>query len=522
MAAAMPDTSAISAATRCPASSPAPETDADKVRFIEEMTTNVDTVQERVLGEILDRNAEAEYLAGCGLAGATDRATFRTKVPMVTYEDLLQYIRRIAHGDNSPVLTGPVHPVSEFLTSSGTSGGERKLIPAVEDDLHRNHLLYSLVSPVIKQNSCPSGTYTSPMEAILCADAFQSMYAHMVCGPMPAPSRVGATFAFGILRAISFFQQNWEQLAADIDAGTLTDRITDPSLREAVAGILRPDPELARFIREEGSKDDGDGIIGRIWPNTKYLDAVATGSMAQYVPTLNHYSGGLPIVSYTIMPFMGYFEFLPVDDAEAASGGDANRQLVELARVEAGREYELVVTTDNGLNRYLVGDVLRVTVSGSLHTGFHNAAPHFRFVRRKNVLLSVDSDKTDEVELQRAVERASVLLLQAHGATAVVDYPSRVCTTSIPGPYIIYWELLATKGPPNGGGGDAAVDGDVLDRSCLEMEEALNSVYREGRVTVGSIGPLEVRVVRPGTFEELADFAVSSGASIVQYKVEKR
>jgi auxin responsive GH3 family protein len=32
--------------------------------------------------------------------------------------------------------------------------------------------------------------------------------------------------------------------------------------------------------------------------------------------------------------------------------------------------------------------------------GFHNTAPRFRFVRRRNVLLSVDVDKTDEADLQ--------------------------------------------------------------------------------------------------------------------------
>jgi auxin responsive GH3 family protein len=53
------------------------------------------------------------------------------------------------------------------------------------------------------------------------------------------------------------------------------------------------------------------------------------------------------------------------------------------------------------------------------------------------------------------------------------------------------------------------------------MEEALNTVYRQSRVADGSIGPLEIRVVRPGTFEELMDYAISRGASINQYKVPR-
>jgi len=145
---------AIGVAKRNPAAptTTAKETDAEKkLRFIEEVTADVDAVQERVLADILARNAEMEYLAKCGLAGATDRATFRVKVPMVTYEDLKPYILRVANGDTSPILTGPGHPISKFIVTTGTSGGEPKLIPAVKDELDRRMLLHSLVTAVMNQ-----------------------------------------------------------------------------------------------------------------------------------------------------------------------------------------------------------------------------------------------------------------------------------------------------------------------------------------------------------------------------------
>lgn len=126
-------------------------TDAENIRFIEEITADVDSEQESVLADILCRNAESEYLVKCGLAGATDRATFEAKVPMVTYEDLEPYIRRIAEGDRSPILTGFGHPVTEMLTSSGTSGGERKMIPSVEDEVDRRYMLEGLFVTAMKK-----------------------------------------------------------------------------------------------------------------------------------------------------------------------------------------------------------------------------------------------------------------------------------------------------------------------------------------------------------------------------------
>jgi len=93
---------------------PRAERSAKALQFIEEVTKNTDSVQERVLTEILTQNAETEYLKRFGLNGATDRDTFKSKVPVVTYEDLQPDIQRIANGDSSPILCS--HPISEFLT----------------------------------------------------------------------------------------------------------------------------------------------------------------------------------------------------------------------------------------------------------------------------------------------------------------------------------------------------------------------------------------------------------------------
>ncbi|CAN6562897.1 unnamed protein product [Malus baccata var. baccata] len=547
---------AIDTVTSSPLGPPATEKDAKALQFIEETTRNTDSVQERVLSEILRRNAETEYLKRFGLGGATDRDSFKSKVPVVTYEDLLPEIQRIANGDRSPILSS--HPISEFLTSSGTSAGERKLMPTIHEELDRRTLLYSLLQPVMNlyvpdldkgkglyflfikaETKTPGGlvarpvltsyyksehfktrpydpynVLTSPNEAILCADSFQSMYTQMVCGLIMRQQvlRVGAVFASGLLRAIRFLQLNWQQLSLDIRNGTLNPKITDPSLRETMSGILKPDPELADFITKECCEENWAGIITRVWPNTKYLDVIVTGAMAQYIPLLEYYSNGLPMactmyassecyfglnlkpmckpseVSYTIMPNMAYFEFIPHDPSSPSLTKHSPPRLVDLADLEVGKKYELV-------------------------TGFHNAAPQFRFVRRKNVLLSIDSDKTDEAELQKAIDNASVLLREFN--TTVVEYTSYADTKTIPGHYVIYWELLV-KDPANN-----SPSHEVLDKCCLAMEESLNSVYRQGRVADNSIGPLEIRVVKNGTFEELMDYAISRGASINQYKAPR-
>ncbi|KAH9318949.1 hypothetical protein KI387_020718, partial [Taxus chinensis] len=398
------------------------ENDRKALDFIEDVTIHADEVQARVLTEILTRNAHTEYLDRYDLASRSDRETFKKLLPVITYDDLLPDILRIANGDKSPILSS--HPVSEFLTSSGTSAGERKLMPTIEEELDRRTLLYSLLMPVMNQymkgldkgkgmyflfvksetmtpgglvarpvltsyyNSRhfrekpydPYNVITSPMEAILCVDSYQSMYAQLLCGLAQNIEvlRVGAVFASGLLRAIHFLEQHWKSLCRDIRTGTLGEQeVSDPSIREGVKkmNILYPNPQLADFIEEECSRESWQGIITRLWPNTKYMEVIVTGAMAQYIPRLDFYSGGLPQVctmyassecyfgvnlhplckpcevSYTLIPNMAYFEFLPVrrhnNNISNATSQPPNEhpQLVELVDVKIGEEYELVVTT---------------------------------------------------------------------------------------------------------------------------------------------------------------------------------
>lgn len=144
--------------------------------------------------------------------------------------------------------------------------------------------------------------------------------------------------------------------------------------------------------------------------------------------------------------------------------------------------------------------------------GFKNKAPQFKFVCRKNVVLSIDADKTDEDELQNAVKNAADHLLSFDAS--LTEYTSYADTSTIPGHYVLYWEISLS-------GRAAAIPPSVFEDCCLSVEEALNSVYRQGRVSDKSIGPLEIKIVESGTFDRLMDYALSQGASINQYKAPR-
>nr|CAB3491666.1 unnamed protein product [Digitaria exilis] len=559
------------------------------LQLIEDLTTHAGAIQRRVLSEILAMNAGTDYLRGFLVSGAEGRnadelaAAFKEGVPVVEYEDVKPYIERIANGAPSSLISSKT--ITELLTSSGTSGGQPKLMPSTEDELDRKTFLYNLLVPVMNkfvdgldegrcmyllfvkpEMATPSGLvarpvltsyyksrhfrdrrdspytrYTSPNEAILCPDSAQSMYAQLLCGLARRGEvlRVGAVFASAFLRALKFLELHWRSLCDDLRAGRLVDanRVTDTACRDAVSRVLASCPDdtalVADAVAGECAKPSWRGIVRRLWPRTKYIDVIVTGSMAQYVPLLEFYGDGLPLVStmyassecyfginlrpldkpedvaYTLLPNMCYYEFIKVEkDGQEVRDGE----VVGLVDVEIGGYYELVVTTFTGLYRYRVGDILQVS-------GFHNAAPQFRFVRRRNVVLSVDTDKTSEDDLLRAVTAAKRLLSPLGGGDIVLsEYTAYADTSSIPGHYVLFWELTPPPPPLAAGATDIA---GVMAACCAEVEAKLDAVYRRCRSRDRSVGPLEIRVVGPGAFDALMDLCVSHGSSVNQYKTPR-
>ncbi|XP_038702765.1 indole-3-acetic acid-amido synthetase GH3.17-like isoform X2 [Tripterygium wilfordii] len=543
------------------------------IKLLGELTTNASRIQNQVLEEILSTNANTEYLKGF-LEGKFNKESFKKNVPVVNYEEIKPYIERVAHGEPSDIISA--EPITELLTSSGTSGGRPKMMPSTAKDLDRKTFFYNLLVPVMNKYvdgldqgkgmyllfikpeiKTPSGlmarpvltsyykssnfrsrpfnrynVYTSPDETILCPDSKQSMYCQLLCGLVQREEvlRVGAVFASAFLRAIKFLEDYWKELSSNIRTGHVSDWITDTNCRNAVSLILsKPNSELADLVEYEFSGISWEGIIKRLWPRTKYIEVIVTGSMAQYIPTLEFYSGGLPLVStmyassecyfginfkplskpsdvsYTLIPNMAYFEFLPVEKNQEEA--IENIGTVDLVNVKLGHYYELLVTTYTGLYRYRVGDILMVT-------GFHNNAPQFRFVHRQNVVLSIDTDKTNEEDLLNAVTQASAHLEPL--GLLLTEYTSYADTSEIPGHYVLFWELKMREKTDM-----EKLDPIVMEKCCSTIEESLDSVYRRCRRKDNSIGPLEIKVVKHGTFDALMDFCVSQGSSVNQYKTPR-
>ncbi|KAF7113024.1 hypothetical protein RHSIM_RhsimUnG0168600 [Rhododendron simsii] len=508
---------------------------------LEKLTGKPGEVQESILKGILERNGETEYLNKYMTKGSKDVGEFKRRVSVIMYNRIRPYIQRIANGEDSSLITG--HPITEMLCSSGTSAGEPKLMPSIAEDLDRRTFLYNLIMPIINQYvpgldegkamylyfvkaemSTPIGL--PARAAILCIDSNQSMYCQLLAGLIHRHQVLSCALEQSspqaFFPAISFLECNWANMCNNIRTGHLDTTITDPACRSAMSALLlSPNPHLASEIEGICSRPSWKGIVCHLWPRAKHIEAVVTGSMAQYIRSLEYYSDAkLPLVcpmyassecyfgvnlkplcdpadvAFTLLPNMEEEDQVPKD------------KLVDLVDVRLGCYYELVVTTFAGWYRYRIGDVLQVT-------GFHYKAPQFRYICRRNVVLSIDTDKTNEEDLHRSIAKAKKLL-EPHNAL-LVEYTSYADTSSLPGHHVIFWEIKASFA--------TTPDTDyatVLQDCCVAVEEELDYIYRRCRAHDKSVGPLEIRVVKPGTFHGLMDLCVDQGGSTInQYKTPR-
>ncbi|CAO2175117.1 unnamed protein product [Urochloa humidicola] len=128
---------------------------------------------------------------------------------------------------------------------------------------------------------------------------------------------------------------------------------------------------------------------------------------------------------------------------------------------------------------------------------------------RRSLTLSINVDKNTERDVQCAVDGAAKIL--AADGLQVVDYTSYADLSSNPGHYIVFWEL----------NDDQPSDGKLLQSCCDELDRGFVDAGYLGSRQTRAIGPLELRLLRRGTFEEVMRHYLSLGAPVNQFKLPR-
>ena len=516
------------------------------LRQMERASEDPMRVNTALLKTILKQNRNTEFGREHHFSEIRSVADFQRSVPVSDYTDYTAYIERMKQGETN-VLTA-----SKLLGFSRTSGssGVPKYIPATAASL-KAYVKYTWTRALAlgaldlerqgKKYKPGRGVYLSPATneflpnglpcsniAEIGAREYGFFYPFILTVPTRrlfdmhdgdyiyniyrfALADEDATFVFSVFLSINvsqiaYLKENWRVIVDDIETGAISESVElKPEVRRELSALLRPMPERAAYLRAQFEQGFDETLFRRLWPNMAVICGIGNASFkpsADYVRSMcagipfdfNIYgaSEGLAAACYrlndTDMQLLTdscFYEFIPL-------GEDGSRTLT-LDQLEAGEKYELLITTQAGLYRYHLKDVIEVR-------GFRNKCPLISFVYRKGQLFNIAGEKFSEEDARNTIE----MLEKAHGVT--VDH------------WLFYQDDSVM---PNRYSLVVESDADLNWDDCIdELEDYMGQCNKRysGQRAKSFISRLIVQHQQPGTHDAWAARCVAQGASAAQVK----
>lgn len=323
--------------------------------------------QEKILSYLLHNGAQTLIGQRYNFSSIKNKDDFRKQVPVFHYEDLRPYLDKILIDKQQNVLWNK--PVKWFAMSSGTTEDKSKYIPVTQESLTKGHYkcgeqmlaIYgqanhqarfffgkTLVLGGSKQiNNIGDGIFTGDISAIL----IKNLYFWAKKSRTP--------------ESISLLP-DWE-----IKLQALADYAVKNDVR-AFMGV----PSWLLVLLKKIKVDTGRELTD-IWPNLEvffhggvsftpfeeqYRKIIQKPEM-RYWETYNASEGFFGVQfsdeskDMLLMLDSGiYYEFVPMSEWNSE-----NPKTLTLDEVETGQNYALLISTNGGLWRYMIGDTIEFT-----------------------------------------------------------------------------------------------------------------------------------------------------------------
>lgn len=515
-------------------------------------TKNPRKVNEGVLLKIINSNIKTEIGGKYKFKKINSIQTFKKNFPLTDYSFYEDYIRRMGEGEKKVLLS---KDIEYFGHTSGTTG-KQKLIPVTKNSrkiaskymaFYINKVCYDsfkenwsygrgiLISDIVKTSTTKSGIpicsatsggmngirhilpylYTSPIEVMRGKDKEAALYLHLLFALEESRLMyISGVFISSVLDFFRVLEDKHQSLVRDIRKGRINHKLNiDEKTRIALNKLLSPNASRADKLEEEFNKGF-KGIAKRIWPNLLYIATVTGANFSIYDGKVNYYTDSLPIYSpsyaateammginpyvnkirYVIIPDTAFYEFIPIEKGE-----DNINNTLNLDELEIRKEYEIVITNYAGLYRYRMGDVIKVV-------GFYNNCPEVEFMYRKNQVLNMVAEKTNEEHLTDSI-RQTMKKLNIN----LVDYTTDPDNSITPGRYIFYFEFKnkVTKNQIN-----------LLENTLDKELRKSNLAYDRARNN-NKLGRVKVVTLLPNTFNLVKESLFKKGISKNQIKIPR-
>ncbi len=500
----------------------------------------------------MKENSKSEIGNKFNFADIKSIEDFKRQVPLTEYKFYEDYINRMANGEKN-ILTS--EEVEYFGHTSGTTG-KQKLIPATKTSrriaskymaLLTNKFSYEnfkenwnygkglIIADIVVTTYTSGGVpicaatsggmngirhilpylYTSPIEVMKIKDKEAALYLHLLFALKETNLLyISGVFISNILDLFRVLEIKHEDLVRDIRRGRINNNINiDDNTRKNLNKLLSPKVSRADVLEREFKKGF-KGIARRIWTNLTYIATVTGASFSIYDDKVNYYTDSLPIYSpayastegmiginpyankirYVIIPSTVFYEFIPVNERE-----QYGENTICLNELKKGQEYEVVITNYAGLYRYRLGDVIKVV-------DFYNNCPEVEFLYRKNQVLNMVAEKTNEEHLTNAIKNTMKKL-----NLNMIDYTTLPDNSITPGRYVFYFELRNEM---------PMYKVNLLQKTLDSELRNSNLAYDRARKN-NRLGDVKVILLAPNTFNIIKETLFTKGVSKSQIKVPR-
>ncbi|MBW2982782.1 GH3 auxin-responsive promoter family protein [Candidatus Woesearchaeota archaeon] len=468
--------------------------------------------QEKLLLYIVKRNRKTAYGRKYGFSDIKTVREYQKRVPVVSYEDLQPYVDCMLQGMRNVLVKDKV---VFFATTSGSTS-RPKLIPVTNTrrkQLHQELLLWMFF--LMKKKAVRKGVkgktlyFAGPYHEDISQGGILmgSISGYMAWktpfwakAKMVVPPEVYNEMDFDkktriiALKALSTKNITQVGFAAPIEVILFFDYIKRH--RRSLLNELKRSGK--RWRARQLEKLD-EFIPATIWPNLCLANCIKSDTNLPYLDVLREKAGipDLTIRDPGIYASEGRLTLGLTDDDRTGvvvaqenffefmeqKGKDEYKDPVTIDKVKEGRKYKVVVTTQEGLYRYDMGDVVEVV-------GFKGRLPAVRFVQRDH-FLNIVGEFCPENQLLAAMD--AVEEQEGLGVKEFTFFPHTRDLEDRP-----RYEVLLELG------------GEASDKSLRSFAKALDEElkrrvqdYRQMREEFGRLGHLSVAVVEPGSYREL-------------------
>jgi hypothetical protein len=292
---------------------------------------------------------------------------FKKRVPIHEYDDIKPYINRMMKGEENILWNTPIN---WFAKSSGTTSDKSKFIPISDESLKDIHFKASKdVLTNYYKNFPDSDLLTGKSLVVGGSHQVSTLYEDIQYGDLSAVLMQNTPFWGHWIRtpelSIALLDE-WESKIEKLAQSTIHENVT------SLAGV----PTWTIILIKRILEISGKKTLKEVWPNlelyihggvsfTPYREQLdhLIGTPINYLETYNASEGFFAAQNMPddegMLLFMDhgiFYEFLPAEEYKKT-----NPKTIGLKHVELGKNYALVISTNGGLWRYLIGDTIQFT-----------------------------------------------------------------------------------------------------------------------------------------------------------------